>query len=196
MRDDERARRSLHARRRPRRASDLRSRARPDPAVQDLGARGVLRDAGRNRDEPGGALAAQDRARQCARASSAAEVARVGARPGYRPQHDGPGALRRRGDDHHRHDRRHCELHRQLLHGEHRPVGRARPAPAHLRPSAPPVARLLLAAPDGHAAVDADERCGDRAELRVRGHAVDRGRPHDHRRHGRRSCSGWTGISR
>ena len=41
-----------------------------------------------------------------------------------------------------------AELHRQLLHRERRAMGRARPAHPHLRPPAPPVARLLLDAPD------------------------------------------------
>ena len=39
-------------------------------------------------------------------------------------------------------DRRDRDLHRQLLHHQHRPVGRQRPAHPHLRAPAPPVARL------------------------------------------------------
>ncbi len=169
--------------RRARRGGDDAVRARARAPLSQLARDRPGGDDRGDADEPPRAVAAEAHSRRRARQSQAAGIPRMGAPVRLRTAHAGRGALRRRRDDRDRRRERHRELHRQLLHGERRPVRGERSAHPHLRAPAPTVARVLRPRADGHAVVDDHQRRRNRAELRLVVDARHSRRPHDHRRH-------------
>ena len=139
------------------------------------------RDAGRDGDGAGVAVAAQDRARLGVRRAADAAGLRMARGRGRRSA--GAAERRRRGDGRDRAAAGGERLPERVLHRQHRPVDRARPAPERLRPPAAAVDVVLRPAA-GRAAHQHDHRRHQRRPgLRVDVAARHPDRQPDHRRH-------------
>ena len=138
----------------------------------------------RDRDEPRGAVAAENHPRQCRWQPQGAGMAGGAAHLGTEGQQDGAGRRRGHHGRAHRGGGRHRQLHRQLLHGERSPVGGLRPALAGLRPSPATVAGLLRHASDRQHPVQHHRRREDDPGVRLLWNAGYSGGPPDAREPG------------
>ena len=157
--------------------------ARAAASLPGLAADHLRRHAAADGDEPGGAVAPEDRHRQRRRQPQGAGMAGGPAHLRAPGRQAGAGGHCRHRDGADRRGGRGGGLHRELLHRERGPVGGVRPAQPPVRPPPAPVARLLRQPPARHHPVHRHRRRQDDPGVRVVGNAGHPGGPAHHRRH-------------